>query len=262
MEINKLKEQIYDVLNQPLLSHSIVIRACDTLSKDIASGKYQSLIQTLGLDSIITKDKLNEVIQMLSEEFLMVKMKCELGGDMDRIFPLGVLFHIGAGNMAGLSAYSVIEGLLVGNINLVKLPSNETGISILLLEELIKIEPSLKNYIHLFEVASHQEEELKQLASLADALIVWGGDSAIKAIRSIAPVNTKLIEWGHKMSFAYITSDVKQEELEALAHHILETKQQLCSSCQGIYVDSSDEMFIESFCVKIYSYFRKRDSKK
>lgn len=40
--------------------------------------------------------------------------------------PLGVLFHIAAGNAEALPAYSVAEGLLMGNVNLLKLPAAGT----------------------------------------------------------------------------------------------------------------------------------------
>ena len=47
--------------------------------------------------------------------------------------PLGVIMHIGAGNALGLAAFSVMEGLLTGNINILKLPEYEGGISLKIL---------------------------------------------------------------------------------------------------------------------------------
>ena len=44
--------------------------------------------------------------------------------------PLGTLFHVTAGNVDGLPAFSAVEGLLTGNINLVKLPSGDQGLSL------------------------------------------------------------------------------------------------------------------------------------
>ena len=62
-----------------------------------------------------------------------------------RRYPLGVLLHVGAGNMEGLPAYSAVEGLLAGNINLLKLPENDNGISSFLLRRLAAIEPRLRD---------------------------------------------------------------------------------------------------------------------
>ena len=52
---------------------------------------------------------------------------------------------------------------------------------------------------------------------------------------------TKLIEWGHKTSFAYITEKGMREELlVGLAKHMLQTRQALCSSCQLIFLDAGE----------------------
>jgi len=88
------------------------------------------------------------------------------------------------------------------------------------------------------------------LGDMADGIVVWGGDEAIRAVRSMADPATQIISWGHKLSFAYATeemfdgSEAHDRELTALAKHICETKQVLCSSCQGIFVDSEDESVV------------------
>lgn len=45
------------------------------------------------------------------------------------ILPLGTLLHITAGNMEGLPVFSIVEGLLTGNVNILKLPGNDGGLS-------------------------------------------------------------------------------------------------------------------------------------
>ena len=79
-----------------------------------------------------------------------------------------------------------------------------------------------------------------QLADIADAVVVWGGDEAVKAVRTMADTKTQIISWGHKLSFAYATAESTDEDLRALAKHICITKQVLCNSCQGICVDTED----------------------
>lgn len=90
---------------------------------------------------------------------------------------------------------------------------------------------------------------MKRLASLADAIVIWGGDEAVKAVRNLAEPSCRIIEWGHKVSFAYVTAQgIRQENLACLADHMLDTEQILCSSCQGIYLDTEDEDVMETFC--------------
>lgn len=164
------------------------------------------------------------------------------------IKPLGVLFHIAAGNSDGLPFFTVIEGLLSGNINILKLPVEEKGLTVRILQELFAIAPSLAEYVYVFDYTSKEVEVMRRLVHLADAVVMWGGDTAIKAVREMAGTNTKIIEWGHKMSFAYVSGAASDEALEGIAHNICKTNQMLCSSCQGIFVDTGLIEEVYGFC--------------
>ena len=157
-----------------------------------------------------------------------------------RRMPLGVLFHMAAGNVDGLPAYSVVEGLLAGNVNILKLPAQDRGASLLLLRELVRLEPRLRDFVYVFDVPSTDLQSLERFAKIADAVVVWGGDEAVRAARTLAGPDTALICWGHKLSFAYAVPPVPDGDLEALADHICATGQLLCSSCQGIFLDTGD----------------------
>lgn len=238
-----------------------VIAACGALADRILEGRYDQLLEQTGLPSQVIEERKREAASMLSRSSLKRKIRMELGEDWHskKLFPLGVLFHIGAGNMDGLSAYSVVEGLLVGNINLLKLPEEEQGISAFLLSELTAIAPELKPYIYVFDVPSADEETMKGLASLADGIVVWGGDEAVMNVRRLAGPGKKIIEWGHKLSFAYATKQGMRDkkELMGLARHMIETKQLLCSSCQGIYVDTEEKGELELFCRRFLKLLEK-----
>ena len=138
-----------------------------------------------------------------------------------RVLPLGVLFHIAAGNMPGLPVYTVLEGLLTGNINLVKLPHGDKGLSLAAFGLLAEQEPRLSPYIYAFDLPSGQREDMKALAAMADGLVVWGGDGAIKSARTLAGPGCKLMEWGHRLSFAYVSGYAdKEAELSALVERV------------------------------------------
>ena len=82
-----------------------------------------------------------------------------------------------------------------------------------------------------------------------------GRRCGIEAVRRFAPVGAKLIEWGHRLSFAYISGyEDEQLELRALAEHIIQTKQLLCSSCQTIFLDTEDMEQVYAFCEKFLPY--------
>lgn len=251
--IDTLQEDINLTLNHTrVLTPKIVIAACDQLLTKVLNHHFDDVLMPLLEQLDISYDLFLQHALLFSKAGLTKKVEVELGSIEDETrrlddqnivqrYPLGVLLHIAAGNVDGLPAYSVVEGLLAGNINLLKLPSSDQGLSILLLKELIEIEPRLTDYIYVFDVPSRELDSIKKLASYSDAVIVWGGDAALKAARDFCPLNTKIISWGHKLSFAYCDGEVSDEDLRSLAKSICSSNQLLCSSVQGIYLDTEDK---------------------
>ena len=226
-----------------------VINACNRLYKRIMNHEFDEIALPLLKALNIPYSALDHYASYFSKEGLTKKVDIELGelknGELSldkdntrRLEPLGILFHIAAGNVDLLPAYSVIEGLLVGNINILKLPTGDNGLSVKLLKELIKEEPSLTDYIYVFDVPSTEVETIKKLSSFADATIVWGGDETQKAARNFVDIHSSVIAWGHKLSFTYVDMNVEDEELEKLCESICISNQLFCSSSQGIYVNT------------------------
>lgn len=274
----KYVEGLYDACLQTLNQSSPVtakkvIDACDQLYQKVIAGNYDDVILPLLQANHISDEKFRSMARLFSKEELEYKCKIELGdnyphlpslknGIHRELRPLGILFHIAAGNVDGLPAYSVIEGLLTGNINILKLPAGDNGLSVRLLSELIQFEPDLKDYIYVFDVPSTDTSTLKKFADIADGIVVWGGDEAVKAARKMADVTTKIIPWGHKLSFAYVTRQACEEDLYKLALHICETNQVFCSSCQGIYLDTENADELSQFSEKFYPLFQKANLEK
>lgn len=250
-----------------------IIDACERISGRLKSGTYDAILHMLIQKGVFTKAQMDEVLALFDRESLELKYNTELGNykkevESDKgnrrhksVEPMGILFHIAAGNAEGLPFYSVLEGLLAGNVNILKQPSVDDGISIMLLNEIVKEAPVLAPYICVLDVPSTNLTVMKRLADMADGIVVWGGDAAISAIRSYATPQTQIISWGHKLSFAYVTEDVLkdnelQKELYELAHHICRTKQVLCSSCQGLFVDSNDMSVVNAVGEKFFDILK------
>ena len=266
--IDGLYEECLATLARPNpITTQKVIAACDVLYQRVMAGEFDELLLPLLQMSDISYERFQAMARLFSKEELEYKCKVELGkryedlkplkcGIKRKYYPMGILFHIAAGNVDGLPAYSVVEGLLTGNINILKLPAGDNGVSVRLLWELIQVEPDLKDYIYVFDVPSVEVETLKRFAGMADGIVVWGGDEAVEAARKMADVTTKIIAWGHKLSFAYVTAGAKEEELYRLALHICETNQVLCSSCQGIYVEAKDRAELEAFGERFFKLLK------
>lgn len=236
------------------LSVGKVISACDALSGMLNEADHLGLLVNLGMPPDKARRELSLVKQMMSRAYLKHRLQAEFGApfEEDSFYPyglerpvrqawkpLGTLLHIAAGNVDALPVFSVIEGLLTGNINILKLPGSDEGLSIAILSQLMQIEPDIIPYVYIFDYPSTDLEAMKKMAACADAIVVWGGDEAVSAIRKMAQPDTRIIEWGHKISFAYVSGeDIPDSELEGIAYNICDTQQLLCNSCQGIYLDT------------------------
>ena len=263
--LDTMSDRILSTLSREALNPKTVIEACDKLVHSMDDSAYLITMAKLGIGTEMGTRYLHEAKAMFNRDSLQARLVAELGPDYgqerkftplfgaesvrERLEPLGVLLHIAAGNADGLPAFSVLEGLLTGNINILKLPQVDGDLSVNLLLELIRIEPTLADYIYVFDYSSKDIVSIGKLMELADGVVVWGGDIAVSALRKAVKPNTKLIEWGHKVSFAYVTKQgATSEALEGLARHICETNGLLCSSCQGIYISSDDVQDVFEFC--------------
>ena len=274
---NDILDRLESQLNETLAHGTpprprVIIDACESLATKALNGLFNEELAGLGFEVGPMAQRIEEAASIMRKESLEAKVLEELGPEYltsDPIassqwspslrrtltppydhgrtltkqrLPLGVLFHIAAGNVDGLPAFSVMEGLLAGNINILKLPSADNGLSLRMLEELVKEAPELAPYVYVFDTPSDDLPAILRMAGFADGIVVWGGEGAVETIRKFAPPGAKLIEWGHKLSFAYVTEQgITDENLAALAHHIIETRQLLCSSCQTLFLDIAPE---------------------
>lgn len=270
--LDGLEEEINYTLSHFRLEREKVISAVDTLGQKILRGDFNEIIHKIAEEN--SQQYIKTAAEMMKRSNIEYRIHTELGMSIREQYdifppygiervevcmrPLGTLFHIAAGNADGLPAFSVLEGLLTGNVNILKLPSADNGLTVEIFKALIEIEPELERYIYVFDTSSADIQAMRKMASMADGIVVWGGDEAVKAVRTLAPAGVKIIEWGHKLGFAYISGyENKGSELSALAEHIISTRQLLCSSCQTIYIDTENTEELESFCRDFLPYFEK-----
>lgn len=119
----------------------------------------------------------------------------------DRALGLGVVFHSSPSNVPTNFAYSLVAGLLAGNVNLVRLPRlafPQTAIICAHLRELLAMErfEPLRPYCVLFSYASDREVT-DAISAVSDARIVFGGDENIERLRQ-SPLKVR----GRELNFA------------------------------------------------------------
>lgn len=248
-------------LKQVLSSHTK--RA---LTKEI---NIWALLDILDQLSLNIADKYPDVAHFIAKKNLYQKLVRELGDDFERelrsrarergLFegyrPLGVLCHITPSNDPFVSFLASIEGLITGNINLIKLPSEANSVAIELYQELFRQDPDniISDHLIVCAFASKERTLLETFLSFADGVSAWGGEQALQQIRSLLPIGTRFIPWGHRLSFAYLAQNLNPttRELKSLALDVLKYRQQACSAPQNLFVEG-DWARVQTIAKQLY----------
>ena len=122
----------------------------------------------------------------------------------------GTVFHIAPSNVPVNYAYSLAAGALMGNANIVRLPSKDfpqVGIINRVLSDALEQYPAMRPYFCL--VRYGRDKAVNDcFSSIADVRIIWGGDETIAELRkSPLPPRSSEITFADRFSFAVIDSD-------------------------------------------------------
>lgn len=262
-----------DLSQRPSLQ--VLLAAADALQRKLKTSspaepvrrELQVELQATGLSASEAEEVLRDIAEVLERSALEAKLLRELGSldpfaprrvkDETPVFeawaPLGVLVHVAASNAPAVAPLSVLEGLLAGNINLLKTGSKNGLFPQKFLKALLAEAPggALDRFVYVFEIPSAEKDLIALLLREADGIAAWGGDEATGAIRAMAPAGARVIEWGHRISFAYVSSGSldNAEALDAIARDVCRIEQQACSSPQCICVDTEDRDALKRFAV-------------
>lgn len=122
----------------------------------------------------------------------------------------GMAFHIAPSNVPVNFAYSLFTGLLMGNANVVRVPSKEfpqVTLIARLINKVLERHLSLQPYIALVRYDRNVDINAF-LSSMCDVRIIWGGDATIEEIRSVRlQPRAAEITFADRYSLAVIDSD-------------------------------------------------------
>ena len=255
IKVRKLKEhslsEIYDVLDKLQ-----VLWSDPTYERRVRLKKV--LQDELNFSEEMVELGLSRVALILNTEVLNKKVITELGDiPRNRGFkvqehsptllqwqPLGLLFHVLAGNGFLGALSSLLEGLLTSNVNILKLAAGKTSFVHEFLESLAEVDTNniIADKICALSIPSSEQDTLKTFKSYCDGVVVWGGEKAIQAYRNQLPARTRIIGFGPKLSFGIVTkAGVEKIGMKTIADRIaLEIStwdQSACTAPQFIYVD-------------------------
>lgn len=259
--LEQLHPQLPRLLNAPIDSATVID----------AAARFILQLQAGRLDVPLDNHQRLALVDFCQRENLVTKLERELGvqpRSLRRIdyrqacfeswHPLGLVVHVTPGNAPMLAFCAVVESLLAGNINWLRPSASDDGLTARLLAALVHCDTSgkLADFIAVLPVSTAQ---IAQLCAHADGVAAWGGETALKAIRQQIPAGCRWIDWGHRISFAYLSPDAANPStLDALVDEVCSLDQQACSSPQWLLVDSDDPAVLRDLGERLAEAFARR----
>lgn len=161
--------------------------------------------------------------------------------------PLGIVLHVLAGNVFLVGAGSLMEGLLTQNVTFLKMSSNERVFLPELIESIREVDTDgvVSRSIALIDYSSSQKDVIAAFKKRVDAIVVWGGEEAVKAYRNDLPARSRLIMFGPKLSLAVVTKQGiarygAGELAKRLAFELAIWDQNACTAPQLCYVEGEE----------------------
>jgi phenylacetate-coenzyme A ligase PaaK-like adenylate-forming protein len=259
--LDTLEDRTQQVVTGPRLNPLVVLAAAEKLVLE----DHRAALVAWGLDDLEIEETLDALRHALSRPELERKLKRELGNlDPARMVrfdfrtptyeawvPLGLLAHVTAGNAPAAGVLSAVEGLLSGNLNVVKVASDDSSFTADVLASLAALDETgqIAARLIVLHFSSSRTDWMTSVLGAADAVAVWGGEEAINGVTELVRPGTRVIDWGPKLSFAYLTRDSWSDvdTLHALAADVCQLEQQACSSPQVVYLDTEDPAQVFAF---------------
>ncbi|GLY53487.1 acyl-CoA reductase [Lentzea sp. NBRC 102530] len=267
VRLDTLDDLTQQVITGPRLNPLVVLAAAEKLDLE----QHRPSLVAWGLAETEVDETLEVLRHALSRASLERKLQRELGGlDPARMVrpdfrtpvyeawvPLGLLAHVTAGNAPAAGVLSAVEGLLSGNLNVIKVASDDSGFTAEVLASLAALDQTgqIAARLVVLRFSSSRTDWTARMLGAADAVAVWGGEEAIEGVRELVRPGTRVVDWGPKLSFAYLTADLWSDvdTLHALAADVCQLEQQACSSPQVIYLDTEDSSQVFAFAERFAS---------
>jgi|ERR1035437_38672 hypothetical protein len=169
------------------------------------------------LSSVLTKNQLTKsypdvaTFAFFCRKANILANKRKYEGDAIRL-GRGVVFHITPSNVPVNFGYSMVAGILSGDVNIVRVPSEhfeQVDIICRAIEQVTDLPEFVIFKKRLFLVRYDRQSSVTTvLSSLCDVRIIWGGDETIAQIRqSVLPPRSFDVTFADRYSLAAINAD-------------------------------------------------------
>ena len=223
------------------------------------TGYSQRMIE-IGLERMGASWTAEALRSSLREEFGSVEVLDDflprVAGGLYRAFGPEVTVHIFSGNIPGVAVTSLVRALCVKSASLGKTAEGEPYFAVCFARALAQEDPDLAACLAVAYWPGG-ETALESVAYAgADAVIAYGGDEAISAIRSRVPRGVRLLEYPNRVGAALVSKTALaraqvRELARQAARDVVTFDQQGCVSPHLIYVERGGEVTPEEFATSI-----------
>ena len=236
---------IVDAAIARLLRHDDPYRQqLDTLLPVITG--YDATMVRLGLTEYFKTFRKPQLTRFLAEDFASPAMldgfQPARKGGYTRAFGPDLLVTVWAGNVPALPLWGLVAGLLVKAGAIGKMASAEPLSAGLFARLLTEIEPSLGPSLAVIWWRGGDGEREQALFAEADAVLAYGSNDSLAALRGHVPVTTRYLPHGHKIGFQVIAREALDTALSLQCVHdaardIVTYDQHGCYAPQCVFVE-------------------------
>ena len=166
-----------------------------------------------------------------------------------------LLAHIAPGNIPSATLAQMVMGLLARSAQFVKCASDQSFLPRLFAHSIYEAEAKLGACLEVAEWKGGAENLEEALFAESDCIVVTGSDETLKEVRRRAPLSSRLIGYGTKVSFGYISRQALEKQSKATvqeaARSIAAWDQRGCLSPHDIYVEESHAGSAEFFATDL-----------
>jgi hypothetical protein len=177
-------------------------------------------------------------------------------GRRSRPFGPRLATHVFSGNVPGVGVTSLIRSLLVRAATLGKTAAGEPLLPALFAAAVDDADPELGACLAVTYWPGGNEQLEETALKASDAVVVYGGDDVIRAVRARTPLHARFLGYGNKVSFGMVGRDVlagrrADSLVEDAARAVSLFDQQGCVSPHLFYVERGGAISPESWAQRL-----------
>ena len=176
-----------------------------------------------------------------------------------------LMVHFVAGNLPNSALMSLVLGVLTKSAQFFKLSSRGGIVPRLLAHSLADLEPKLGGCLEMAAWPGGTEVLEEALLHQADCVVVQGSDETVSSLRPRLPSGTRLLAYGHRLSFGFVGADAlsgygARKSAARAAADIAAWNQLGCLSPHVLYVEERGSVSPEGFAALLAEALAERET--